>query len=371
MATSRTTARIGGSPRIAILLINGCRFFMTHGCCLTTGQTVNCSSDPMSTSVGPTGRNLFEEIRRVSGLSLKGRYKRYKAKKWKWIGTSDVVASARRSYEVFAAEFRDKFDTPYTFVVAVDLLAGRICPVEELNEETRERINAWLQRSGSETPGPVVATSSKPKKAKQSYSLWLGEVDVPPHPKMPNPEIPRLLLGSSGEDPLVRIDQLNAGLIQGSGFARRHPIRPRLDLLNDLPRSVRGQPSYSKIAHVKARKGTIRDYLREEGFVVDLSNGNVVYTVYVVNLSDGAGQRINPHRWVYVGQTAKTPEERLKEHQMGHKASKWVKNFEEGLNYRLFSSSVPQVRFRQDAETIEAQLAKDLEARGFNVKGGH
>jgi|TARA_B100000315_G_C14127392_1_gene385331 hypothetical protein len=48
----------------------------------------------MSTSVGPTGRNLFEEIRRVSGLSLKGRYKRHKAKKWKWIGTSDVVASA-------------------------------------------------------------------------------------------------------------------------------------------------------------------------------------------------------------------------------------------------------------------------------------
>ncbi len=325
----------------------------------------------MVANVGPTGRNLSEEIRRVSGLSLKGRYKRYKAKKWKWIGTSDVMASARRNYEVFAADFRDKFDTPYTFVVAVDLLAGRITPVDELDEETGERVNAWLAQSDSDDPPPVVTAGPDPTKDKPVYSLWLGEVDVPAHPKMPNPEIPRLLLGSSSEDPLRRISKLNAGRIEGSGFAVRHPIRPRLDLLDALPSSVRGQPSYSKLRHMKARKAKIRDHLRDSGFVVDLSNGNVVYTVYVINLSDDVGPRSGPHRWVYVGQTRKTPEERLHEHLSGYKASKWVKNFGVDLNYRLFSSTVPQVRFLQDALVIEAQLAKDLKARGFNVKGGH
>ena len=318
-----------------------------------------------------SGQNLFQAILKVSGLSFRGGYKRYKARKWKWVGTSDVVASGRLNYEVFAADFRDKFDTPYTFVVAVDLTTGRICPVEELDEETRERINIWLQRSGSEDPGPELAASSEPKKTQGSYSLWLGEVDVPAHLKMPDPEVPRLLLGSSKEDPLTQINKLNAGRIEGSGFAVHHPIRPRLDLLEDLPRSVRGQPSYSKFRYVKARKAKIRDYLREKGFVVDLSNGNVVYTVYVINLSDDVGPRINPHRWVYVGQTNKTPEERLKQHLTGYKASKWVKNYGQDLNYGLFSRAVPQVRFRQDALIIESQLATDLEGRGFNVKGGH
>lgn len=326
---------------------------------------------------GPKGRNLFEEIHRVFGVSLEGRYKRYKAKKWKRVGTSDVVASGRRHYEVFSAEFRDKFDTPYTFVVAVDLHAGRICPIEELNEEVRERLDVWWLRSRSETSTSVTTSPLEPKKAGKagksgkSYYLWLGEVDVPAHPKMPCPEIPRLLLGSSDEDPLTRIRRLNAGEIEGSGFAVRHPIRPRLDLLDDLPPSIRGQRSYSKFGHVADRKSKIRDYLREQGFVVDLSNGNNVYTVYVVNLSDDVGERIKPHRWVYVGQTVKTPEERLKDHLTGHKASKWVKKFGVDLNYRLFSNVVPQVRFRQDAVTIEKQLAKDLDDRGFNVKGGH
>ena len=318
-----------------------------------------------------TGQNLFQAILKASGLSFRGGYKRYNAKKWKWVGTSDVVASGRLNYEVFTADFRDKFDIPYTFVVAVDLMAGLICPVEELNEETSERINAWLQRSGSEYPGLVVAAGSEPKKAERSYSLWLGEVDVPAHPKMPNPGVPRLLLGSSDEDPLTRINKLNAGQIEGSGFAVHHPIRPRLDLLENLPRTVRGQPSYSKFRYVKARKAKVRDYLKEKGFVVDLSNGNVVYTVYVINLSDDVGPRINPHRWVYVGQTQKTPEERFEEHRRGYKASKWVKNYGLHLNYELFSRAVPQVRFRQDALAIESQLATDLEDRGFNVKGGH
>ena len=95
-----------------------------------------------------------------------------------------------------------------------------------------------------------------------------------------------------------------------------------------------------------------------------------MYKVYVINLSDEVGPRIGRHRWVYVGQTFRTPEERLEQHLNDHKSSKHVKNYGQKLNYTLFKE-LPKVRFRQDAEVLERLLAKDLERRGFNVKGGH
>lgn len=310
-----------------------------------------------------------EEIRRISGQSVKGPYSRYKAKKWGWIGNSGVRTPSGGAYEVFVAEFHDKFDTPYTFVVVVDLIAGRITPLEDLDDDTQERIRAWIDRPDPDLPSPN--TPTVPKKAKPFYSIWLGEVDVPQHPMLPNPTMPRLLLGSSKDEPLTRISQLNAGEVDGSGFVERHPITPRLDLLDALPKSVRGQPRYSKMTPMQARKAKIRDHLRDKGFIVDLNNGNNVFTVYVVNLSDDVGPRVGPHRWVYVGQTRKTPEERLQDHKAGRNASKWVTKYGERLNYRLFAPEVPQVRFVQEAEAIEKRLAEDLRRRGFNVKGGH
>ena len=318
-----------------------------------------------------SGRNLSAEIRRVSGETVRGRYSRYKAKKWQWLGDSGVATlSGRDTLGVYAADFRDKFDTPYTFVVAVDLTARVITPLEDLPEVQRDAVGDWLEAPPPAKPVPSPSPGG-PKRDETRFSIWLGEVHVPSHPMMPNPKVPRLLLGSSADDPIARINKLNAGSVKGSGFTRRHPITPRLDLLEAMPRHIRGPATYQKLKDVRRRKAKIRDHLREEGFVVDLSNGNVVYTVYVINLSDEVGLRVGRNRWVYVGETSKTPEERHKEHLAGYKASKWVKNYGQDLNYGLFSRAVPQVRFRQDALVIESQLATDLEGRGFNVKGGH
>jgi len=42
--------------------------------------------------------------------------------------------------EVFCADFKEKFESPYTFSVAVDIAAGVIFPVDDLPETQR---HAW------------------------------------------------------------------------------------------------------------------------------------------------------------------------------------------------------------------------------------
>ena len=314
-----------------------------------------------------TGRNLFAEIELVLHCSLTGPLKRYKAKKWKWLGSSDTPVSDHKNYEIFAADFNDMNNNPYTFFVAVDTVNGRIEPVEDLDETAKESIYEWLDRLGQGNQPLKTETNPNPEK---TYSVWLGQVTPSPHPWLDS-EIPRLLLGSSAEEPLTQIKNFNEGLISGSVFTSQFPIKPRPDLLDEIPRKIFGQPSYRTKKGVSEQKKRIKKYLIEEkGFIIDLNNGNTVHTVYVVNLSDKTGPRVNPHRWVYVGQTSKTPEERRQQHLAGENASRHVRKYGEDLNYRLFSS-IPQVRFRQDAETLESLLAEDLEKRGFNVKGGH
>ena len=133
--------------------------------------------------------------------------------------------------------------------------------------------------------------------------------------------------------------------------------------------------SLTALEELSKQKKRVKDFLLEKKYIVQ-NGGNALYTVYVINLSDEVGPRKNQERWVYVGQSMYTPEERLKQHLAGIRSSRWVENYGGELNYDLFRDiplfrDVPQVRFRQDAEMLERRLAKDLQRRGFNVKGGH
>ena len=200
--------------------------------------------------------------------------------------------------------------------------------------------------------------------------IWLGEVSDADFPRFADPTRPQLLIGNSPDDPEELIEKLNSGSAHGSEFAEIHPIRPRLDLLADLPRAVRGPAVHPNKSAARKQMQTIKRHLIELGYVVDTNKGNSIYTVYVINLRDTAGPRVGPHRWVYVGQTTRTPSERLKQHLAGYKASRHVRKHGIGLNRRLYRK-VPQTRFKQDALKLEARLANDLKRRGFNVLGGH
>ena len=96
-----------------------------------------------------------------------------------------------------------------------------------------------------------------------------------------------------------------------------------------------------------------------------------LYHVYVIELSDNAGPRVNPQKpCVYVGQTAKSLEERFLEHLRGYRASRKVRRHGVRLRPRLYARLNP-IQTRPEAEHIERRLAARLRRRGFTVFGGH
>lgn len=95
------------------------------------------------------------------------------------------------------------------------------------------------------------------------------------------------------------------------------------------------------------------------------------YFVYVIELRDEAATRVDPRKpCVYVGQTGKSPEERLAEHLRGYRHSRWVRQFGIRLRPRLYTNFNP-LSSRPEAEQMERRLAKSLKDRGFTVFGGH
>ncbi len=68
---------------------------------------------------------------------------------------------------------------------------------------------------------------------------------------------------------------------------------------------------------------------------------------------------------VYVGMTARTPEERFRQHQEGYKSARIAKKFGRCLKPRQFQSHNPMTY--EDAMAMEAEKARRLRARGWGV----
>lgn len=101
----------------------------------------------------------------------------------------------------------------------------------------------------------------------------------------------------------------------------------------------------------------------------------VVYSVYVIEISDERGPRHNPkYPNVYVGQTALTPDERFVQHRVGYKASRHLWKGGKGrgqwlglwLKRRLYERYNP-IETRVEAERLEAWLAEQLRDKGYTV----
>lgn len=96
---------------------------------------------------------------------------------------------------------------------------------------------------------------------------------------------------------------------------------------------------------------------------------DTVYRVYVIELDESLRQGTGKPA-VYVGQSAKTPEERFEQHLRGERASRYVRDHGVRLRPRLYNS-YPSVTTRADAEALEKHVADRLRRRGFTVYGGH
>jgi predicted GIY-YIG superfamily endonuclease len=69
---------------------------------------------------------------------------------------------------------------------------------------------------------------------------------------------------------------------------------------------------------------------------------------------------------VYVGQTARTPEERFAQHKAGVRSSRFVREFGVRLRPRLYANVGP-FETRAEAERAEGKLAEKLRRRGYSV----
>ncbi len=99
--------------------------------------------------------------------------------------------------------------------------------------------------------------------------------------------------------------------------------------------------------------------------------GRRTYRVYVIELVGMPGQQSSERR-VYVGQSAKTPEERFLQHKKGRLpvARPVVKRYGTRLLPKLYADVGPFTS-RALAESAEHSLAEDLRQRGYVVHGKH
>jgi len=72
---------------------------------------------------------------------------------------------------------------------------------------------------------------------------------------------------------------------------------------------------------------------------------------------------------VYVGQTARSAQERFEQHTRGERASRWVKVYGVHLRPRL---AFPRTEMtRDEALVAERELGQRLRKKGFCVYGAH
>lgn len=90
-----------------------------------------------------------------------------------------------------------------------------------------------------------------------------------------------------------------------------------------------------------------------------------VNRVYVIELSPDAGRRRDPRLpWVYVGSSARSPEERFAQHLRGYKASRMPRRFGLRLRPDLYEDLSP-IRGKRMAVAVEEERARDLADCGF------
>ena len=113
-----------------------------------------------------------------------------------------------------------------------------------------------------------------------------------------------------------------------------------------------------------------------DGGAEDVTKEPPAYRVYVIELSpdvlgkkrvadENAGRR-EDKPCVYVGQTARTPEERFAQHKSGKRSSRIVREYGVRLRPRLYRNVGPFAT-RAEAEAAESKLAEKLRGRGYVV----
>lgn len=181
-------------------------------------------------------------------------------------------------------------------------------------------------------------------------------------------DLPNLYVGVTALDPDEKFRRTKAGG-RGPRSVREYGVALRPDLAPE--------PGPFTLAEANHRRDELARRYAREGYAVTGRDRNV-YRVYVIELSDEVGPRKDASLpWVYVGQTALTPEERFEIHRTqarsgkgGPLASRVVAKHFIGLRPDLYADEPPRYT-RNDAVAAEAELGERLRSLGYSVKGAH
>ena len=176
------------------------------------------------------------------------------------------------------------------------------------------------------------------------------------------PDRPNLYVGVTTRTAQQLADGLNNGRYRPS-WARNNIVQVRADLATD------DTVTYDEA--VEQRDTLIRQ-LRTKGYTVNRKT--TAYRTYVINLHNPKLK--DPGKgYVYVGQTSKTPEQRLQEHLTGARstkgknlASRVVKKYGVDLNPTLMTDRIYLTQ--KQALKAERRLAERLRDQGYVVEGG-
>ena len=176
------------------------------------------------------------------------------------------------------------------------------------------------------------------------------------------PDRPNLYVGVTTRTAQQLADGLNNGRYRPS-WARHNVVQVRADLATD------DTVTYDEA--VEQRDTLIRQ-LRTKGYTVNRKT--TAYRTYVINLHNPTLK--DPGKgYVYVGQTSKTPEQRLREHLTGavstqgrNLASRVVKKHGVDLNPTLMTDRIYLTQ--KQALKAERRLAERLRDQGYVVEGG-
>ena len=174
---------------------------------------------------------------------------------------------------------------------------------------------------------------------------------------------PNIYVGVTTRTPQQLADGLSNGKYKPA-WARNNAV----GLLDKL--APTGTFTYTE---AKQLRDDLKRQLRTKGYTVN--RNTTAYRTYVINLDNP--DLTDPGKgYVYVGQTSKTPEQRLKEHlngtrsRKGHNlASRKVSKYGTQLNYDLMTQRIYLTQ--KQALKAERRLAERLREQGYTVEGGH
>ena len=174
---------------------------------------------------------------------------------------------------------------------------------------------------------------------------------------------PNIYVGLTTRTPQQLADGLNNGKYKPA-WARNNVV----GLLDKL--APQGTLTYTE---AKQLRDDLERQLRTKGYTVN--RNTTAYRTYVINL-DNPNLNDPGKGYVYVGQTSKTPEQRLQEHLTGARSAKGhnlashkVSKYGTQLNYELMTQRIYLTQ--KQALKAERRLAERLRQQGCTVDGGH